>query len=59
VDDFGRSIGDAISGALSRAVDAVGAAFDGLIASFGSLPGGWLWLVGAVVLVVVAWRVVR
>ena len=59
MDDFGRSIGDAISGALSRAVDAVGAAFDGLIASFGSLPGGWLWLVGAVVLVVVAWRVVR
>jgi hypothetical protein len=59
VDGFGRSIGDAISSALSRAVDAVGAALEGLMASVGSLPGGWLWVVGAVVLVVVAWRVVR
>lgn len=59
MEGFGRSIGDAISSALSRAADAIGAAFDGLVASVSALPGGWLWAVGAIVLVVIAWRVVR
>jgi len=59
MDGFGRAIGDAISGAFSGVVAAIGGALAGAFDSLAGLPGGWLWLVGAVALVVIAWRVVR
>lgn len=59
MDELGRSVGDGISNALSRAVEAIGAALEGLVASIGALPGGFLWVVAAVVLAAVAWQIVR
>jgi hypothetical protein len=59
VGDLGRSVGDAISGAGESFGNALAGAVDGTIRSFGSIPGGPIWLVVLAVVVVGGWMLAK
>jgi hypothetical protein len=56
MDDLGRTVGNGITGLVSGAFEAIGAALRGIIAEGERvLPNGLLWAVIFVVLVIGAW----
>lgn len=57
--DLGRSVGDAISNAMSNIGDAVAAAIGNAVDGLGGIPGGPLWLLALAVLVGGAWLLAR
>lgn len=55
-----RAIGDAISGLVSGAFAAFGAAVNGVVdALHGILPGLWLPVVGVAVVIAVGWQLIK
>ena len=55
-----RTIGDGISGLLSGAFDAIGAAVREIVGIFsGFLPGVWLPVVVVAVLLIVGWNLAK
>jgi hypothetical protein len=60
MDDLGRSVGNGISGLVSGAFEAIGAALRGIVAEGERvLPNGLLWAVIFVVLVFGAWTLAK
>jgi hypothetical protein len=60
MDGLARSVGDGITGLVGGAFDAIGAALRGIVdAGERALPGGILWAVVFVVLVVGAWTLAK
>jgi hypothetical protein len=60
MDGLGSSVGEGIGGLVGRAFDAMGEALRGIVAAGErALPGGLLWGVIFVLLVVVAWTLAR
>jgi hypothetical protein len=60
MDGLVRSVGNGITGLVSGAFDAIGGALRGIVASLNAaLPGGMLAAVVFVVLVVVAWNLIK
>ena len=53
--DIGGSIGDALSGMTDSIGRAAGAAVEGVVNAFVTIPGGPIWLVVLAVLVAGAW----
>ena len=57
---IGSSVGEGIGGLVGGAFDAIGAGLRGIVAAGErALPGGLLWAVIFVLLVVVAWTLAR
>jgi hypothetical protein len=60
MDQLGGTIGDAISGLIGGAFDAIGDALRGIVAAGQqALPGGLLWAVVFVLLVIGAWALAK
>jgi len=60
MDGLGGSVGQGISGLIGGAFDAIGAALRGIVAAGErALPGGLLWTVIFVLLVLAAWTLAR
>jgi hypothetical protein len=60
MDGLVRSVGNGIAGLVSGAFEGIGSALRGIVASLNAaLPGGMLAAVVFVVLVVVAWNLVK
>ena len=60
MDGLVRSVGNGITGLVSGAFDAIGGALRGIVASLNAaLPGGMLAAVVFVVLIVVAWNLIK
>jgi hypothetical protein len=60
MDGLGDSVGQGIGGLIGGAFDAIGAALRGIVAAGErALPGGLLWAVIFVLLVVVAWTLAK
>lgn len=60
MDGLGESVGEGISGLIGGAFDAIGAALRGIVAAGErALPGGLLWAVIFVLLVLAAWALAR
>ena len=60
MDGLGESVGQGISGLIGGAFDAIGAALRGIVAAGErALPGGLLWAVIFVLLVLAAWTLAR
>lgn len=60
MDGLGESVGQGISGLIGGAFDAIGAALRGIVAAGErALPGGLLWAVIFVLLVLAAWALAR
>jgi len=60
MDGLGGSVGQGISGLIGGAFDAIGAALRGIVAAGErALPGGLLWAVIFVLLVLAAWTLAR
>lgn len=60
MDGLGRTVGDGITGLIGGAFDAIGGALRGIVAAGEqALPGGLLWAVVFVVLVVGAWTLAK
>ena len=60
MDGFVRSVGNGITGLVSGAFEAIGGALRGIVGSLNAaLPGGLLAAVVFVVLVVVAWNLIK
>lgn len=56
MDDLGRTVGNGITGLVSGAFEAIGAALRGIVAAGErALPNGLLWAVVFVLLVIGAW----
>ena len=56
MDDLGRTVGNGITGLVGGAFDAIGGALRGIVAEGERvLPGGLLWAVIFVLLVIGAW----
>ena len=60
MDGLGGSVGEGIGGLMAGAFDAIGAALRGIVAAGErALPGGLLWGVIFVLLVLAAWTLAR
>jgi hypothetical protein len=60
MDGLAQSVGDGITGLVGGAFDAIGGALRGIVAAGEqALPGGLLWAVIFVVLVVGAWTLAK
>jgi hypothetical protein len=60
MDGLGGSVGQGIGGLIGGAFDAIGAALRGLVAAGErALPGGLLWAVIFVLLVLAAWTLAK
>ena len=60
MDGLGGAVGDGITSLVGGAFDAVGAALQGIVAAGErALPGGLLWAVIFVLLVVGAWTLAK
>ena len=60
MDGLTRSVGNGITGLVGGAFDAIGGALRGIVASLSAaLPGGMLAVVVFVLLVVVAWQLIK
>jgi hypothetical protein len=60
MDTLGRTVGDGITGLVGGAFDAIGGSLRGIVAAGEqALPGGLLWAVVFVVLVVGAWALAK
>lgn len=60
MDGLGSPVGEGIGGLVGGAVDAIGAALRGIVAAGErALPGGLLWGVVFVLLVLTAWTLAR
>jgi Flp pilus assembly pilin Flp len=60
MDDFGRTVGNGISGLVGGAFEAIGAALRGIVAAGErALPNGLLWAVIFVLLVIGAWTLAK
>lgn len=58
--DLGGSVGQGIGGLIGGAIDAIGAALRGLVAAGErALPGGLLWAVIFVLMVLAAWTLAK
>jgi hypothetical protein len=60
MDDLGRTVGNGITGLVSGAYEAIGAALRGMVAAGErALPNGLLWAVIFVLLVIGAWALAK
>lgn len=60
MDDLGQTVGNGITGLVSGAFEAIGAALRGIVAAGErALPNGLLWAVVFVLLVIGAWTLAR
>ncbi|HET9756264.1 MAG TPA: hypothetical protein VFP66_07165 [Candidatus Limnocylindrales bacterium] len=60
MDDLGRTVGNGITGLVSGAFEAIGAALRGIVAAGErALPNGLLWAVVFVLLVIGAWTLAK
>lgn len=60
MDGLGSSVGQGIGGLVAGAFDAIGTALRGIVAAGErALPGGLLWVVVFVVVVVLAWTLAK
>lgn len=60
MDGLARSVGNGITGLVAGAFEGIGGALRGIVASLNAaLPGGMLAAVVFVLLVVVAWQLVK
>ena len=60
MDDLGQTVGNGITGLVSGAFEAIGAALRGIVAAGErALPNGLLWAVVFVMLVIGAWTLAR
>jgi hypothetical protein len=60
MDDLGRTVGNGITGLVSGAFEAIGAALRGIVdAGERALPNGLLWAVVFVLLVIGAWTLAK
>jgi hypothetical protein len=60
MDELGRTVGDGITGLVGGAFDAIGDALRGIVAAGERvLPGGLLWVVVFLVLVIGAWTLAK
>jgi hypothetical protein len=60
MDGLARSVGDGITGLVGGAFEAIGGALRGIVAAGEqALPGGLLWAIVFVVLVVGAWTLAK
>ncbi len=60
MDDLGQTVGNGITGLVSGAFEAIGAALRGMVAAGErALPNGLLWAVVFVLLVIGAWTLAK
>lgn len=60
MDDLGQTVGNGITGLVSGAFEAIGAALRGIVAAGErALPNGLLWAVVFVLLVIGAWTLAK
>jgi hypothetical protein len=60
MDELGRTVGDGITGLVGGAFEVIGDALRGIVAAGErALPGGLLWVVVFLVLVVGAWTLAK
>lgn len=60
MDGLGRAVGDGISGLVGGAIQAIGAAFGGIVRALETaLPAGALPVLGIVAVLAVGWLILR